>query len=155
MNNMPILKFKSASSNDSCLLTDTAFKSKRKWNYSEEQLALWTDELTITESYIRENSVFKIFDKNNYVGFFSLVKKDNYLEIDHFWLLPENTGKGYGKISFDFIQRTAQRLNYNILRVYSEPYANGFYSKMGGKIIHSKESKIKGRFLDIYEFEIF
>ncbi|EKF55293.1 N-acetyltransferase GCN5 [Galbibacter marinus] len=155
MNDIPILKFELASSNDSQLLTDTAFKSKGKWNYTEEQMALWTNELTITKSYIGENKVFKILDNKNYVGFFALILKDKFIEIDHFWLLPENTEKGYGMITFNFIKRTAQRLNYKILRVYSEPYVNGFYSKMGGKIIHSKESKIKGRFLDIYEFEIF
>lgn len=154
MKNTPVLNFELASSDDSSLLTDTAFKSKRKWNYTEEQMALWTNELTITERYIKENHVFKILDKTNYLGFFSLVIKDKYIEIDHFWLLPENIQKGYGSITFDFIQQTAQRLNYNILRVFSEPHANGFYSKMGGKIVQSKESKVKGRFLDVYEFKI-
>lgn len=150
-----MLKFELASSNDSQLLTDTAFKSKGTWNYTEDQMALWTDELTITKSYIEENKIYKILDNKNYIGFFAFIHSDEFIELDHFWLLPENTGKGYGTITFDFIKRTAQRLNYNILRVYSEPNANGFYSKMGGKLIQSKESKIKGRFLDIYEFEIF
>lgn len=155
MKNTSILNFELASSDDSRLLTETAFKSKRNWNYTEEEMALWTNELRITEQYIKENNIFKILDKTNYLGFFALVTNVYYMEIDHLWLLPENIQKGYGRMTFDFIQQTAQRLNYNILRIVSEPNANEFYSKMGGKIIQSKESKLKGRFLDIYEFEIF
>lgn len=152
--NTSSLQFEQAIQNDSKLLTETAFKSKKIWNYTDEQMSLWTNELTITASYIEENKVFKIFDNQNYVGFFSLVLKGEFIELDHFWFLSGNTGKGYGRKSFEFIKRMAKNNNYNTLRVYSEPNADGFYSKMGGKIIQSKESKIKGRLLNVYEFKI-
>ena len=148
------LQFEQALQNDSKLLTETAFKSKKIWNYTDKQMSLWANELTITASYIEENKVFKILDNQNYVGFFSLVIKDKCIELDHFWFLPENTGKGYGRKSFDFIRKTAQKFNYDTLQVYSEPNVDGFYAKMGGEIIQSKESKIKGRFLNVYEFKI-
>ncbi len=149
---MKTLQFKQAEQNDSELLTETAFKSKKIWSYSDEQMNLWTSELTITDSYIQKNKVFKIYDNENYVGFFSLVYKEKHLEIDHFWLLPGNTKKGYGKKSFEFIKEMASESNYKAIEVYAEPNSNGFYAKMGGKMIRKKESKIKGRFLNIYEF---
>ena len=152
--NTSSLQFEQAIKNDSKLLTETAFMSKKIWNYTDEQMSLWTNDLTITASYIEENKVFKIFDDQNYVGFFSLVPKDEFIELDHFWFLPGNTGKEFGKMSFEFIKRLAMNNNYNTLQVYSEPNADGFYSKMGGKIIQSKESKIKDRFLSVYEFKI-
>lgn len=74
------------------------------------------------------------------------------IEIDHFWLLPESTGKGYGRALFAFTVQTTKKLNYTVLRVYSEPNADGFYKKMGGKIIRKQESKIKGRFLSVFKF---
>src|SRR5690606_25393761 len=101
-----------------------------------------------------ENKVFKIFDHQNYIGFFSLVLKDEFIELDHFWFLPGNTGKEYGRKSFALIKKMAKDINCSTLQVFSEPNADGFYSKMGGKIIQSKESKIKGRFLNVYEFKI-
>ena len=155
MKNKPLLQFEQALPEDAPQLTETAFSSKRKWNYTDQQMALWTIDLTITKSYIRDHRVFKIVDHNNYIGFFALVIKGNYIELDHFWLLPENTEKGYGRMTFEFILQICQRLDYKILKVFSEPYANGFYKKMGGKIVQSKESKIKERFLDVYEFEVF
>lgn len=155
MNNKHLLQFEQASHEDASLLTETAFSSKRKWKYTDAHMAFWTTDLTITEAYIRDHNVFKIVHHNTFIGFFALVIKGNYIELDHFWLLPENTGKGYGRISFEFILQICQRLNYKILKVFSEPYANGFYKKMGGKIVQSKESKIKGRFLNLYQFEVF
>ena len=151
---MKTLQFKRAKPNDSELLSETAFKSKKIWNYSDEQMNLWTNELTITDSYIKRNKVFKIFDSKNFLGFCSLVYKEKHIEIDHFWLLPENIGKEYGKKTFDFIKETAKESSSNIIRVYAEPNSNGFYRRMGGKIIQRKESKIKGRFLNVYEFEV-
>ena len=151
---MKTLQFKQAKQNDSELLTETAFKSKKIWNYSDEQMSLWTSELTITGSYIQSNKVFNIYKNENFVGFCSLVYKDTHIEIDHFWLLPENTGKGYGKKTFDFIKATAKKGSLNIIMVYAEPNSNGFYIKMGGKLIQRKESKIKGRFLNVYKFEV-
>lgn len=152
--NTSLIQFKSAKPTDSELLSQTAFRSKAIWNYSDEQLNLWIEELTITASYIEKNSVFKITEDSNYLGFFSLVFKDGIITIDHFWLLPGNTGKGYGRKVFDYIKEIAKEIEYKTLVVCSDPNANGFYEKMGGKIIRSNESKVKGRFLNTYEFEI-
>lgn len=148
------LQFYEANPRDSELLTKTAWKSKKVWNYSDEQMDLWTDELTISESYIIKNRVFKIFNGENYVGFFSLVRYDSYLELDHLWLLPGNMRKGYGQKVFEFIKETAKEMKCLLIEVYAEPNSNGFYAKMGGKIIRKKESKIKDRFLNVYEFRV-
>lgn len=148
------IQFKKAQPNDSKLLSKTTFESKKMWNYTDDQMNLWIEELTITEPYIEENIVFKIFDNDKYIGFFSLVAKEEFIEIDHFWLLPKNTRKGYGGKTFNFIKKMAKELDYDILEVYAEPNANKFYEKIGGKKIRSKESKIKGRFLDVYEIKI-
>lgn len=148
------LQFKQAHPTDAEILTATAIKSKKMWNYPEEQMNLWADELTITTAYIVKNKVYKILRVEKYIGFISLIKKNNFLEIDHFWLLPENTGKGHGRAVFNFIVQTAKTLNYNRIRVYSEPNADGFYKKMDGKIIQKQESKIKGRYLAVFEFNL-
>lgn len=152
--NTSFIQFKPAKPTDSKLLSKTAFKSKRIWKYTDELMSLWTNELTITASYVEKNKVFKIIGNTNYIGFFSLVLKDKFIEIDHFWLLPEYTRKGYGEKVLDFIKETAKKINYKTLVVYSDPNANGFYEKMGGKIIRREESKISGRFLNAYEFKI-
>ena len=40
------------------LLTKIAFAAKRTWDYPEEYMIIWKDELTITDDYIDENIVF-------------------------------------------------------------------------------------------------
>lgn len=151
---MAAITFESAKPADAKLLTETSFTSKRMWNYTDAQMRLWTDDLTITTSYIKENKVFKIFHSKVYTGFFSLVVQDKWIEIDHFWLLPAHTGKGYGSSAFAFIKNAARQWNCRVLKVCADPYAEGFYIKMGGEVIHRKESKIKGRLLTVYAFYI-
>lgn len=148
------IAFQQAHPTDAGILTETAVRSKKMWDYTDEEMDLWTDELTITTAYIAKNEVYKIFDSKKHIGFISLIRKDGFLEIDHFWLLPENTGKGYGRAVFNFIVQIAKTLNYNRISVYSEPHADGFYKKMGGTILQKQESKIKGRFLSIFEFSL-
>ncbi len=43
---------------DALFLTSISFGAKRHWNYSDEYLQNWHDQLTITENYIRDNIVF-------------------------------------------------------------------------------------------------
>jgi len=147
------IQFEQAKPHDAALLTKTTFQSKKMWHYTDVQMSLWADELIITETYILENKVFKIIGDKSYIGFFSLIIKGKLIEIDHFWLLPENTGMGYGKKTFNFIKEMARTWGYDTIEVYAEPNANGFYAKLGGKIIRVKESKIEGRFLNVYEFK--
>jgi len=148
------IRFERAVQNDADLLTKNTFKSKRIWGYTDEQMERWKDELTITPAYIAKNKVYKIFHETQYLGFISLLAKRTFIEIDHFWLLPKSTGKGYGRTIFAFIVQTEKEMNFNRIKVYSEPNADGFYRKMGGEIVHRIESKIKGRFLAVFEFRI-
>lgn len=151
---MENLHFIPAQPSDATLLTKTALSSKRIWQYTDAEMELWTDDLTITASYIQKNQVFNIFDGETFIGFFSLVFDDESAELDHFWLLPENIMKGYGRKTFEFIIELLKKNNYHLLEVYSEPNSDDFYKKMSGKIIRRKESKIKNRFLNVFEFKI-
>lgn len=39
------------------------------------------------------------------------------------------------------------------MKLFAEPNATGFNEKMNGKVVGKFQSKIIGRFLDIYEFQ--
>lgn len=139
---------------DCDLLTTTALQSKRYWNYTEELMQLWRDDLTIDENYIGGNSVVKVFDDNEFIGFFSLAEIEEGIEIDHFWLVPNNIKKGYGKVIFAYIREYVKKMNKTRIELTADPNAKIFYEKMGGKLVRSFESKVKGRYLDVYEFQI-
>ena len=55
---------------------------------------------------------------------------------------------------FQYIFSYMRSNGYNKATLIAEPHAKGFYDKMGGKITGQFQSKISGRFLDIYEYEL-
>ena|SRR5690606_18770763 len=147
------LKYIDADVNDSELLTATAVNSKMIWGYSEEQMSLWQTELEVTSTYILQNKVVKCFDNDNFIGFFAIQIKQNEIpEIEHLWLLPGKTNQNYGRKIFHYILDYVTSIGFTNIKLVTEPHAKGFYDKMGGKITSKHESKISGRFLDIYEF---
>jgi hypothetical protein len=46
-----------AKSEESRILTDISFASKRFWKYPEAYFDIWKKELTITEAYVQKNIV--------------------------------------------------------------------------------------------------
>ena len=149
------LKYIDASTDDAQFLTETAFQSKKIWGYSDEQIYLWKDDLEISEDYILQNKVMKVFDNNIFIGFFALkFERSQPPEIDHLWLQPQFLRKSYGTIIFKYITEYLSEQGFSKITLVAEPNAKGFYEKLGGKIIGKFESKISGRFLEIFEFQI-
>lgn len=146
-----MLNFEQANPSETEQLSKIAHISKQIWGYSDEQLASWESDLTLTADYIAKNHVFKIFAQNELIGFYVIVEGEN-IEVDHLWLLPQHIRKGFGSRIFEHIRQSVATLGKSIFRLVAEPNAKGFYDKMNGVAINSFESKIPGRFLEIYEF---
>src|SRR5690554_6199749 len=92
---------------DSNVLTDISFKSKRYWNYPEEYFEIWKDELTIKDSYILDNTVYVAEANDEIIGYYSIVEVKNDFWagevfvmkgfwLEHIFILPEYIGKGIG-----------------------------------------------------------
>jgi len=141
-----------AKTEDAEILTKIAIKAKSYWNYPEQWTKLWIEDLTITPTYIINNQVVKLIHANKIVGFYSLEYKDTQLHIGHFWILPEYIGKGFGKNAFFDLQRRSLEMNEHVVEVISDPNAEGFYIKLGAKLIRSIETAIIGRKLNVLEF---
>lgn len=150
------LTFHKAERNDCKKLTDIAITSKRNWGYTDNQMKLWEDELIIKPDYINQNIVYKIFAENDLIGFYSIKFNSDYnsYELEHLWLLPEFTQKGFGRAIFNNVIENLNQINQSSFIVISEPNSNKFYEKMGGKFINKIESKIKNRYLSVYKFDI-
>jgi len=149
-----MLNYQKAIVCDAEILTEIAHSSKRFWIYTDEQMSLWKEDLTITENYLSNNLVYKVYNENKLIGFYALKFDDseNCYEIDHFWLTPENIKKGFGRHIFKNAVSQLSVLYQTKFFLVAEPNAIGFYEKMNGRKIKSMQSKIPGRTLDIYEF---
>jgi len=139
---------------DAAVLTEIAKTAKACWGYPKEQLDKWEEELTITPRDIEENFVFHIEQAGKIVGFYSLSEKNGVFDFEHMWVLPEYTGKGFGKMLFDHAKEIALQTGGKKIRVESDPHAEGFYVKMGMRRIGEKESSIPDRMLPILEMEL-
>ena len=151
-----MLNYEKAIADDATMLTQTANNSKQYWNYSDEQMLLWKEDLKVDADYISNNIVYKAFNENSFIGFYALrfdMQKKCY-EVDHFWLTTDNINKGFGRQIFENIVSQLKLLDQTKFFLIAEPNAIGFYQKMNGKKIESIESKIFGRTLDIYEFMV-
>jgi maltose O-acetyltransferase len=142
-------------------LTEIAFQAKKHWPYPEEYFETWKSELTITKNYIRNNIVYKFVYKDFISGFYSIVinEKDFHVKevliqkgiwLEHLFILPAFHKKGFGKELIQHAKNTANELGFLELLVFVDPYAQGFYDKIGAQFINLSKSSIPGRFIPIY-----
>ncbi|AFQ44275.1 GNAT family N-acetyltransferase [Desulfosporosinus meridiei] len=147
------------------VLTKISFAAKRYWNYPEAYFDIWKTELTITADYIKDNYVYVAEENGQIIGYFSvlevqedfmvgnvLLKKGFWLE--HIFISPEFIGWGIGTQLISAAKSICIKGNIDGLFVLSDPYAKGFYEKMGAKYKGEVPSSIKGRTVALFELKI-
>ena len=148
------LRFLPAQPSDAAELTAIANRSKQYWGYPEKWMKMWAEELEIQPEFIEKETLIKVMIKEKTIGFYALQPHASYegTGLAHFWLLPKYIGKGYGRPMFLHVLETARAGGAERLIVESDPYASGFYEKMGGRKIGDLQSSIPGRTLPVYAF---
>lgn len=148
-----VLNFIEAEAKHTELLRDTLISSKGYWGYSDEQLAKWKSNLKFEEKYIASNTVKLIQKGTEVIGFFAIVKGDDN-ELDHFWLLPEAIGKGYGNKVFEQILSECKTLKITYFHIISDPDAEGFYLKKGAIKVGEVYSEPQRRMLPKLKYSV-
>lgn len=150
---------------DHKVLTEISFAAKRHWNYPESYFDIWKDELTITKDYIIENLVFKAVYKNIVVGFYSITenKSDFYsgeifvakgFWLEHIFVRPDFHKLGIGRMLIDHAKKISMETGINTLLIFVDPFAKGFYDKIGALHLYDSKSSIPGRHIPVYELKI-
>lgn len=140
--------------NDLPQLNKISVAAKSYWNYPQEWINSWIDELTIQAQDLQEQQFFKICDEKGIAGFGSLQENLDNFEINHFWINPEAIGKGYGKKLLLYLLDQVVKFGKPVL-VVSDPNAEAFYRKFGFETIDHLESKPKGRYLPVMELNTY
>ena len=148
------MKIEKAVPDDHEVLTAVTKKSKAYWGYSETQIELWSEFLTVTKNYIETQSVFKAAVDDKIAGYYSFYPEDDYIKLDNLFVLPEYIGKGIGKmLLLDFLHRT-KAAGANKIKLHSEPNSELFYAKYGFVKTGQIETSIKDRYLPVMELDI-
>ena len=150
---------------DSDLLTEISFAAKRHWNYPDNYYDLWKDELTITKDYINQNIVFKALYQDSVIGFYSVienetdffagetfVKKGFWLE--HIFIKPEYHKLGIGLLLINHAKQVSKDFGISDLLIFVDPYAKGFYDKVGAEYLYDSKSSIPDRMIPVYGLKI-
>ena len=141
---------------DSAILTTISFASKGYWKYPEEYFETWKNELTITLEYIEKNDVFVYESQESIAGYYSIVILERDIEVsgitlskgvwlEHMFVDPPNIGQGIGTRLFDHFRETCLAAAIIGVGILADPYARGFYEKMGCTYVLEFPSTIKGR----------
>lgn len=109
------------------ILTQITKKSKAYWEYSNEQIEIWAQFLTVSKEYIETNPVYNLVAEDQIVGYYSFFhESENTIKLDNLFVLPEFIGKGFGKVLMnDFLLRIKDQ-NVQKIVLNSEPNAEIF-----------------------------
>lgn len=147
---MTTIIYQEATVVDCNLLTETAITAKKYWGYADELIRQWIDLLTITEDNFKRGQLYKCFVKGEFIGFFALVPKGNYVLLEHLWFLPEFLNKGYGTQAMKEIKRISNEQGFKYIEVFAEPNTNEFYEKVGGERVKTVLTTVPGRLMSVY-----
>lgn len=154
--NSYLFRIRKALDGDQETLTELSFVSKRYWQYPEHYYTAWQSELTITRSYLEQNSVYLIENQAVIVGYYSIVQLEKSLVLqgqtlsrgywlDHMFVLPEHIGTGIGRKLFAHLCRMCKTKKIMGIKLLADPHAKGFYEKMGCVYVKECPSTIAGR----------
>ncbi|MEL6824043.1 MAG: GNAT family N-acetyltransferase [Calditrichota bacterium] len=138
------LTFRPATFDDTAVLTKIAIASKSYWDYPQHWIELWKPGLIIDEEKIRDWHIHISMIQNEPAGFFALIPLGRTSILEHYWLMPEYIGKGYGRLQLNHMLNTAQALGIHKLVIDSDPQAEPFYLHCGARRVGSALSILEG-----------
>lgn len=146
------MKIEKAIIEDAKELTELTIHSKSYWDYSDQQIEDWKNDLTVTVDYILEKEVYKLVRENKITGYYSYFKSNNSdLKLENLFVEPISMGQGIGKkLMIDFFKRI-QMTEFARVILDADPNAEKFYSKLGFNVIGKLETSIENRYLPIME----
>jgi len=162
LKNITIIK---ANTKDHKALTNIAFIAKRHWKYPEEYMEKWKDELTITKNDILRNNIYVARVQDRILGFYSIAKNNEdfwagevFIQrgywLEHIFILPEFHKKGIGSELIKHAIKKCKELKIKRLLVFVDPFARGFYEKVGAKHLYDSKSSIPGRMIPVFVLNI-
>jgi len=139
------ITIKPAEPSQAAELTALAHAAKARWGYHETLMSLWADELTFTEDFIENHPVFVAESDGEVIGVYALIKEGRTASLDDMWVHPRSMKSGVGRALFEHAVKTAREIGAETLEIVSDPYAEGFYMRMGARRVGSVPSKPPGR----------
>lgn len=150
---------------DAGALTKLSFDSKGYWGYPETYFRIWSEELTISPEYIKNNDVHVFTTKGSILGYYSIATLNNDIKIngitikkgywlEHMFVKPQSIGKGIGTELFRHVKQRCHERGIAELRILADPNASGFYKNMGCLYLREYSSTIQNRTTPYFKLKL-
>jgi GNAT superfamily N-acetyltransferase len=117
---------------EAAFLAALAVRSKGHWPYPAAFLARFARTLALTPDVVAANDVNVGERAGEVRGFYTLLHRGVLAVLDDLWLEPAEIGRGSGRLLFEHAVARATAAGGTVLEWEAEPYATGFYERMGG-----------------------
>jgi GNAT superfamily N-acetyltransferase len=146
--------FRRARTDEAEYLTLLCRRSKAHWGYDAEFMRVVAGDLTVTSSAIKTHEVWILEEDGKILGFHQ-VKLSDTAWLEDLWLEPDAIGKGYGRQLWEHAVSIAQAAGAWGMEFNAEPFAMGFYEKMGAVQVGVTPSRfIPGRKLPLMRIQV-
>jgi ribosomal protein S18 acetylase RimI-like enzyme len=151
----PTILVRRARPDEADLLTALVLRSKAHWGYDAAFMSAAVPELTLTPDLVDRWPTYVAEAAGEVVGLYILSVEDGVPTLRDLWVEPRAIGTGVGSTLWRHMLGEARAHRYAAVRIESDPYAEGFYAKMGALRIGEVRSKIiEGRVLPLMEVEV-
>lgn len=123
-------------------LAALAVRSKAYWPYPAAFLARFARTLGLTPDAIAANDVSVLERDGEVRGFCTLLHRGERSLLDDLWLEPGEIGRGSGRLLFEHAVGRAVDAGARTLEWDAEPYAVGFYQRMGAVTVGWTDSPL-------------
>jgi N-acetylglutamate synthase-like GNAT family acetyltransferase len=140
---------------DADILTEIALKSKGYWEYTDEQLESWREDLTVFPEMFQKYKICKYLIDDQIAGFYILEEIDQKTSnLKFLFISPDFIKRGVGYQLLQHAVASSKKQNHHVMQVLSDPNAESFYAKHGFKVYAQMESSVPGRFLPEMELQL-
>ncbi|MEZ5923967.1 MAG: GNAT family N-acetyltransferase [Hyphomicrobiaceae bacterium] len=129
-------------------LTELAIRSKASNGYDNAFMAACVGELTVTPDRVANGEFWLTELDGRITGFFELVTVDGTAEVMALFVEPDLKNSGVGRALWTKLVQCAVAAGAACIGVGSDPFAQGFYERMGCVVVGTEPSaSIPGRVL--------
>ena len=127
----PMLTLRAPRPDEAIAPTDLCMRSKSVWGYDQHFMEACRAELTITPEKMN-SSYFQIAESDGrLLGVAQIALNGKIAELSSLFVEPAQLRCGAGRQLFDWAKRAARVAGAAYLVIEADPYAAGFYRRMG------------------------
>lgn len=126
-------------------LSALAVRSKAHWPYPPAFIARFARRNGLTAEVVAANDVQVAERAGEVRGFYTLLHRGRTAVLDDLWLEPDEIGRGTGRLLFEHAADRAAAAGATVMEWEAEPYAAGFYARMGGETVGWTDSPLGRR----------